>query len=202
MSLIHTDMDKSEDHSEMETNWLPPDDALAYFEPPVGVQLAVVKQEQQSERARYGFRIGDLGLLIDANTGSEVLAMPPVATLPNTPPGFLGLINLRGNLVPVYELRTLLDFAQRPSGVQALVLVFGKDEHAVGVSIDGYPDALLELRPILHLPTLPDVLRKHVSAGFIKDDTIWLEFNHHTFFEAISDASAPHQKDVTERFDS
>jgi twitching motility protein PilI len=202
MSLIHTDTDNSEDRTTMESNWLPPGDALAYFEPPEGVQISAAKQEQQSERVRYGFRIGDLGMLIGADTGSEVLAMPQVATLPNTPPGFLGLINLRGNLVPVYELRILLDLGQRPSGVSTMVLVFGKDDQAVGVSIDGYPEALFELNPIQNLPTLPDVLRKHVSAGFINDDRIWLEFNHNTFFETISDATAPRQENAAEKFDS
>lgn len=185
----------------MESNWLPPGEALTYFEPPQGVHSSAVKQERHSERVRYGFRIGDLGMLIDLDTGSEVLAMPQVATLPNTPPGFLGLINLRGNLVPVYELRTLLELGQRPSGVPTMVLVFGKDEHAVGVSIDGYPEPLLELNPIQNLPTLPHVLKKHVSAGFINDDRIWLEFKHNTFFETISDVS-PRQDAAAERFDS
>lgn len=201
MSPFNADMNNSEDSQILEANWLPPGDALAYFDPPAGVHTYAVKQEQQSTRIRYGFRIGDLGMLIDSDTGSEVLAMPQVATLPNTPPGFLGLINLRGNLIPIYELRILLDLGQRPSGAPVMVLVFGKDEQAVGVSIDGYPEALFELNPIQNLPTLPDVLKKHVSAGFIKDDKFWLEFNHNTFFETISDA-APHQENAAERLDS
>lgn len=186
----------------MQSNWLQPNDALAYFEPPDGVHLTAVKQVQQDKSVRYGFRVGDIGLLVDPAVGSEVLAMPQVATLPNTPPGFLGLINLRGNLVPVYELRILLNLSQRPSGVAAMVLVFGKDEQAVGISIDGYPETLSDLNPIPHLPTLPDVLRKHVSAGFIKNEKVWLEFNHNTFFEAINDAAAPQLQDASDQTDS
>jgi len=195
-------MDKLENHTEAESVWLSPDDALAFFEPPEGVNLTAATQVQQQERARYGFRIGDLGLLINPDVGSEVLSMPQVATLPNTPPGFLGLINLRGNLVPVYELRVLLDLPPRPAGVTAMVLVFGKDDRAVGITIEGYPDALLDLIPMPHLPALSDLLRKHVSAGFIKDDIVWLDFNHNTFFEEISGAAAPDTQNGTQRTDS
>ncbi len=195
-------MDKLENHSETESVWLSPDDALTFFEPPEGVTLTAATQVQQQVRARYGFRIGDLGLLINPDVGSEVLSMPQVATLPNTLPGFLGLINLRGNLVPVYELRVLLDLPPRPASVTTMVLVFGKDERAVGITIEGYPDALLDLTPMSHLPALPDLIRKHVSAGFIKDDTVWLDFNHNTFFEEISGAAASDAHDSTHRTDS
>lgn len=195
-------MDNSIDHTAMESAWLPPDDALAYFEPPEGIQLAAVNQVQQRETVRYGFRIGDLGLLIDTGVGSEVLAMPDVATLPNTPPGFMGLINLRGNLVPVYDLRIMLDLSPRAPGVEAMVLVFGKGDRAVGVSIDGYPEALIELHRMPHLPAFSEVIRKHFSTGYIKDDSVWLEFDHNNFFETLSGATASDSQNSTENFDS
>lgn len=195
-------MDTFEDTSHKESAWLSPEDALAFFEPPEGVNLSATTQVQQQVRARYGFKIGDLGLLINPDVGSEVLSMPQIATLPNTPSGFLGLINLRGNLVPVYELRNLLDLPPRPASVTAMVLVFGKDDSAVGITIEGYPDILLDLTPMSHLPTLSDLLQKHVSAGFIKDDTVWLEFNHNTFFEEISGAKAADAQDGTYEIDN
>ncbi|MDD5058733.1 MAG: chemotaxis protein CheW [Sideroxydans sp.] len=166
-----------------ETGWMPPSAALAQFEPPEGAHLAAGGEVRKEVRARYGFRVGDLGLLIDPDAGSEVLAMPVIATLPGTPPGFLGLINLRGNLVPLYELGDLLGTGSRRSG--NLVLVFGQGELAVGVKIEGYPTALLALRPLTNLPQLPETLRKHVSAGFVQDETVWLEFDHGSFFDEV-----------------
>lgn len=171
-------------------DWQLPNVALAQFEPAEGANLAAVGQVRLETRARYGFRVGDWGLLINPDAGSEVLGVVSVAPLPNMPPGFSGLINLRGNLVPLYDLRILLGIVQVPAGTMPRVLVFGQGEHAVGVVIDGYPQVLAGLNPLPNFPKLPDVLAKHVQAGYLQDDTIWLEFDHNTFFEEISGATS------------
>ena len=68
---------------------------------------------------------------------------------------------------------------------QRLVLVFGQGEQAVGVMIESYPIALPELRALPNLPQLPEKLRKHVSAGYVQGETVWLEFDHGSFFDEI-----------------
>lgn len=165
---------------------LPPGAALARFEPPLGVHMAAAGQLKQEKRVRYGFRVGDLGLLINADTGSEVLAMPAVASMPGALPGFLGLINLRSNLVPLYELRVLIGIEPRRARTETMVLVFDQGDRAVGVIIEGNPRALTALRPLPNLPPLPDALQDHVTAGFVQDETVWLEFDHGSFFAEAS----------------
>lgn len=176
----------------IEADWLPPVAALAHFEPPAGAYLAAAAHARKEEtRARYGFRAGGLGLLIDPDAGSEVLAMPHIAFLPGAPPGFLGLSNLRGNLVPIYDLRALLGAAPDRTGAGALVLAFGQGDEAVGVVIEGYPVPLTGLRPMSEFPQLPDALAKHVSAGYVQDGGVWLEFDYGTFFEEFCNRSEP-----------
>ncbi len=135
-----------------------------------------------------------MGLLIDPNAGSEVLAMPQVAPLPGAPPGFSGLANLRGNLVPIYDLRTLLGVAPATGGGEPLVLVFGQGEEAIGVLIEGYPAALTDLRPLTDFPEMPGALAKHVPAGYMQNDAVWLEFDHRAFFEEICSGGAPGER--------
>ncbi len=161
--------------------WLPPAAALARFEPGEGMALAHAGQLQQGASTRYGFRVGDLGLLIDPDAGSEVLAKPQVAPLPASPPGFLGLINLRGTLVPLYDMPHLLGGA--PSGNARLALVLGAGEQAVGMTIETHPAALFALRPLSELPPLPEALAGHVPAGYVQDGKVWLEFDHASFFD-------------------
>lgn len=163
---------------------LPPEAALAYFEPPLGVHAAA-GQARQEKRVRYGFRVGQFGLLINPDAGSEVLEMPSIASMPGAPPGFLGLVNLRSNLVPLFELRVLLDMAPREPGASTMVLVFGQGKDAVGVIIEGSPIALAGLHPLPNSPPLPDALQNHVPGGYLQDETVWLEFDHNSFFDEI-----------------
>lgn len=173
----------------IEADWLPPVAALAHFEPPPATRLAAPSQPapRKEQRARYGFRLDTLGLLVDPDAGSEVMVMPRMAPLPGAPAGFLGLANLRGNLVPIYDLRIPLGLASRPGGVEPLALVFGEGDDAVGVIIDGYPVQLTSLDPLSRtdMAAVPAALGPLSPAAYVQDDMVWLEFDHHAFFDAL-----------------
>lgn len=163
--------------------WLLPSAALDRFDPPKkNVLAASVKKEV----GRYGFKLGSLGLLIQMGVGSEVLQMPVIWALPGAPPWLLGLINLRGNLVPVYELRMIMGLGQRAADEKPLVLVFDQGDKAVGLLIDDFPKPLANLSQMAHLPQLPTALSGHVKKGYVKDEMIWLEFDQNSFFEELT----------------
>ena len=170
--------------------WLLPTAALARFTPPE--DLLGAGPEQLTERSRYGFRIGSLSLLIKPETGSEVIRMQAISTLPGSAPWLLGLMNLRGNLVPIFDLRLVLGMGTADEIAARTVLVLDKGEHAVGMVIDGFPQALLAMRPIANLPLLPPLLQQHVGAGYMKDERVWLEFEHDGFFSKLTDAAGAH----------
>jgi twitching motility protein PilI len=164
-------------------DWMLPSAALDRFDPPAGMVLAATVEK---EVARYGFKIATLGLLIQQGVGSEVMQMPTIWSLPGAPPWLLGLINLRGNLVPIFELRMVLGLGQRAAQEKPLVLVFEQGEKAVGIVIDDYPAPLLALSRMPNLPHLPTALNGHVHTGYVKDEMIWLEFDQNSFFEELS----------------
>jgi twitching motility protein PilI len=163
--------------------WMLPSAALDRFEPPADMVHAA---SVEKKIGRYGFKIGTLGLLIQLGSGSEVMQMPSVWTLPGAPPWLLGLINLRGNLVPIFELRPLLGLGHRTAAEKSLVLVFDQSDKAVGMVIDDFPTPLSALNPLPNLPPLPTALNGHVRAGYVKDEMIWLEFDHGAFFEELA----------------
>jgi twitching motility protein PilI len=168
--------------------WLPPSAALGRFVPPQ--DLLWTGPAVALERNRYGFRIGSFGLLIRADVGSEVIRSQAISSLPGSAPWLMGLLNLRGNLIPVFNLRLLLGTGESDQSRNMLILILDKGENAVGMVIDGFPQALLALHTIPHLPQLPTVLQEHVSVGYVKDEYIWLEFNHESFFEALTRVGA------------
>ena len=84
--------------------------------------------------------MGGIGLLIRPDCISEVVKPPPIHPIPNTPAWLSGILNLRGNLVPAFDLALMLDESvayERP-----LLLVIDRGEWAAGVKIDGFPQPL------------------------------------------------------------
>lgn len=162
--------------------WLEPSAALNRFKPPPGIAGGLIAVE--TRRARYGFRIGDIGLLIDQNTTSEVLERWVVYPLPNVPPWFSGLINLRGNLAPVFDVKQFLQL-EEGTREKRWLLVLDQDEGAVGLFIDGLPRLATTRQTLPRLPPLAAALRPYIAGGYVQDDQVWLEFDHRSFFQAL-----------------
>lgn len=159
-----------------------PSQALTRFEPPKG--FVPVSLESAVKQLRYGFRTAGMGLLIRQGVGSEAVPMMPLATIPNGPVWLLGVINLRGNLVPVCDLRRLVGGDSVSSLNKPMILILDKGDKAAGFLIDGYPQALTSLRQANQLPGLPEPLERHVKTMIAPDEEVWLEFDHEGFLEA------------------
>jgi len=164
-------------------DWLPPDAALDRYAPPEGAMA--LDREEQSEERRYGFRIGGLGFLIPPHVGSEALAMPAIAPIPNSEPWLRGMINLRGALVPVFDLALVLGLSGQARREQSAVLVFDKGAQAVGLVTDGYPRQQTGLVRMAQLPELPTALKGNVVAAYTQDEDLWLEFDREAFFLSL-----------------
>lgn len=162
---------------------LKPSEALTRFR---GTLTTGVARATSTTQTCYGFRVGSIGLLIELHTASEVFIQVPIQPLPNAAAGFHGLCNLRGNIVPVYDLETLLEI---PCDQAArLLLVLGKGETAVGVLIRELPGLLPleQAHPVSQLPPLPEWLGEHVLQGYLKDNTLWLAIDQQALFATLA----------------
>jgi chemotaxis signal transduction protein len=108
----------------------------------------------------------------------------PVYPLPNTPPWFLGLINVRGSTVPVFDLHRLFGFGDEHSKERRM-LMLDRGDPAVAMPIDGFPITVETTKKMSRLPPLPEILRHHIRDGYVKDGLFWLEFEHRGFFEDL-----------------
>jgi twitching motility protein PilI len=166
------------------TDWLPPSLALDRYVPPEGV-MALIQEEKVEER-RYGFRVGSFGFLIPPHVGSEALAMSSIAPIPNSAPWLRGMINLRGALVPVFDLALVLGSPRQAHRECSNVLVFDKGTHAVGLVINDFPKQLTKLVRMVQIPELPTALKGNVTAGYTYEGSLWLEFEHKQFFNSLN----------------
>jgi purine-binding chemotaxis protein CheW len=80
-------------------------------------------QGETAERRFLTFRMDRRLYALPAEEVAEVIRMPIVARVPQSPVGLLGLANLRGSVLPIVSLRALLGQAGEADGALARAIV-------------------------------------------------------------------------------
>ena len=171
---------------------LSPEEALNRFQKPDTALLGLEGSSHDYIQPRYGFKIDSIGLLISPDALCEVKKNFIVYPVPKTKRWFQGLINLRGNLIPVYDLSIMLGTSDVPTKHENL-LIIDKGQDSVGILIDGIPQHCDTNNwvQLSQIPELPSGLSECVDIAYTNNDTFWLEFDHSKFFSAMVDNIAP-----------
>jgi chemotaxis signal transduction protein len=153
-----------------------------------GVGLAA----KASEQARQGFRVGELRFLIRYEAASELTELPDIHRLPNAPVWFLGIANLHGKLVPVFDLAAYAGIApDRETRRMLLVLAHGND--ATGVLIDGIPERLrLMSGAESDVAAAPERLRPHLHHICQIKEQLWLDLDTRSLLGALEQSLETH----------
>jgi len=140
---------------------------------------------------RYGFRIGACRLVHDLTLAVELIELPRCYDLPNSSAWFSGLVNLRGNLVPVFDLKSLLGISG-PTGYRQMLLVIGSGEKVAGLVIDGTPDHItLEADSRVDEPNhVPEILRDHLQGAYEYGGETWFEADYEGLFQSLAKRTA------------
>lgn len=134
----------------------------------------------------FGIRIGSMGFLVSTAIYCEVLDKIQVNALPNVHPWLSGLLNLRGNLVPVFDLRIVLK-EETAGHIKRRLFSIDRGDKTVALWIDGFPevkDSTL-LMPLKELPPLPQILQHFVTDGYEQDGQVWLKVKFDDLFKAL-----------------
>jgi twitching motility protein PilI len=83
-----------------------------------------------------GFRIGARYLVSSIGEVNEILTFPPMTVVPGTRSWLLGVANIRGNLVPVVDLRGFLEGARSDMTDSTRVLLVRQAGGSVGLLVD------------------------------------------------------------------
>ncbi|MGE5517125.1 MAG: chemotaxis protein CheW [Bacteroidota bacterium] len=78
----------------------------------------------------------------------EILDVPAIAQLPNAPPYLLGVIDVRGECVPVVDLRRKLGFAAAPHTNHTRILVLEIPVAGRGLVLGLLADRVFEVTPL------------------------------------------------------
>jgi chemotaxis signal transduction protein len=159
---------------------LTPVDALTRFSPaklPRGVLAA-----HGLSHLRYGVQVANMGVLVPSRVVSEVVDGQIVHAMPNAASWFPGLVNLRGNLIPVFDLRALTG---APTEEIKRLLVIDRGERAGAIPVDELPRPVDPQHRSAHLPPVPGEIQPHVRGAYLDDGQLWLDVDFAALFQAL-----------------
>lgn len=82
------------------------------------------------------FMLDDVEYGVDILSVHEILRFPEMTRLPNTPPFIKGVINLRGNVIPVVDMRIRFGFTEGDITDLTRIIVVETDGKQVGILVD------------------------------------------------------------------
>ncbi|MGA2125480.1 MAG: chemotaxis protein CheW [Xanthobacteraceae bacterium] len=115
-------------------------------------------------RQFVSFRIGEEEYAIDIMAVREIKGWTETTALPNQPEFILGILNLRGTIVPIFDLRCRFGMGLTDASKTHVVIIVSVLDRMMGLLVDAVSDILTvssnEIRPV------PDMDRT-VSAEFL-----------------------------------
>jgi len=108
----------------------------------------IARHEARRERAiplageylTWRIGAGEYGVAIEAV--QEIRSYEAPTRVPRAPAGVLGVVNLRGVVVPIVDLRVCLGDAKPEYGERTVVIVLALQERVVGVVVDSVSEVL------------------------------------------------------------
>lgn len=127
-----------------------------------------------------GLRIGTHALLFALAETGEIVPVPRLTRVPGVRPWLLGIVSLRGRIVPVIDLGDFLDGRHTVLGPRTRIVIAHGGDWSYGLVVD----EIIGMRPTgpaNRLPELPAetevTLRPYARAAYAIDGHVWFEFD-------------------------
>ncbi|MCP4045225.1 MAG: purine-binding chemotaxis protein CheW [Gammaproteobacteria bacterium] len=103
------------------------------------------------------FRIGDQEFCVEMVSTRELRGWTPATALPNSPEYLVGVINLRGNILPILDLAARLGLPASTQDDRHVVIVVRINDKQFGILVDAVSDIISvgpeEIRPVPNVNT-------------------------------------------------
>lgn len=107
---------------------------------------------QTGQLELISFEIGGQEFCIDISVVREIRGWTPVTALPGTPNYICGVINLRGAVMPVLDLRNRLGLGTTEPSTRHVIVVVQHDSGMVGLLVDAVQETFMVDSALLQAP--------------------------------------------------
>jgi len=137
----------------------------------------VNKNENDEILQLVSFKIGSEEFGVDILKVQEINRMLQITKVPNTPDFIEGVINLRGRVIPVIDLRVKLNMTKKEHDKQTRIIVVELEDKTVGFLVDEVSEVLRIPKSITEAPPelVANVNSEYITAvGKLEDRLIIL----------------------------
>ncbi len=135
---------------------------------------------------RQGVFIGGLGLMIKFADGNELMELPKYYQVPNSPSWLVGLTNVHGLVIPVFDLAKFFNLESQNDAEHPMLLILFSGDDAIGVLIDSLPSRLFyDESKRMASNTTPPQLKGHVYASYLINDRLWYDLDSKSLSSAL-----------------
>jgi purine-binding chemotaxis protein CheW len=113
------------------------------------------------------FSIGEQTYGVEITTVREIRAWNGATPLPNTREFVRGVINLRGTIVPIFDLRARFGEGQTSPTKNHVVVVMSVGEKWVGMLVDAVSDILTVSRDDIHAVPEGNMIDTELLSGIV-----------------------------------
>lgn len=139
----------------------------------------------------YGMTVANLPFILPIGMFCEFFESAAITPLPNSPSYFAGLTNIRGNVVPVYDLAQFIaggGSQLRVTQQYVKIVQLGKGDDAAAIICEQAPRTFdltvaVETKPV---QALPDSVRNWIARTLIVDGREWHELNYLSLFQSLA----------------
>ncbi|HQR38196.1 MAG TPA: chemotaxis protein CheW [Blastocatellia bacterium] len=95
-----------------------------------------------TEQTFLQFRAGVSQFGLPVTQVVEIIRIAAFAPVPDPSPDLLGMINLRGRVIPVFDLCRTLQMGDRPLSLRMYIIIAEVEREAVGILVDDVIDVV------------------------------------------------------------
>ena len=125
----------------------------------------------QNSMQLIAFSIGEQTYGVEITTVREIRAWNGATPLPNTRDYVRGVINLRGTIVPIFDLRARFGAGQTSATKTHVVVVMSVGEKWVGILVDAVSDILTVARDDIHPVPEGNALDSELLNGIVTHES-------------------------------
>lgn len=130
-----------------------------------------VKNSGQGSRELIAFRIGDQEFCVNIMSVREIRGWTPATPLPHSPHYVMGVINLRGAVLPIMDLSLRLGMKPAEPTARHVIIVAQVKSRIVGLLVDAVSDILtVNDADIQPTPEVSSDLEKQYARGILAID--------------------------------